>query len=72
MEKDVQAVDSISTNEDRRSTHEDHHLATSVHEEKACMEKEVLTRFFDSTKYSGAPDVGLHFGCPTVTYQVHA
>ena len=38
----------------------------------ACMKNGVLTRFFDSTKYSGAPDVGLPFGCPTMKYQVHA
>ena len=51
-----------STGEDKDSTLE----------EMACMKKGVLTRFFDSTKYSEAPDVGLPFGCPTVNHQVHA
>ena len=69
MEKDVKAVDSGSTDEDGRSTREDQH---STHDEMACIKKGVLTRFFDSTKYSGAPDVGLPFGCPTVNYLVHA
>ena len=63
-EKDVKVVDSCSTDEDRRSTREDKH---STHEEMVCMKKCVLTRFFDSTKYSGAPDMGLPFGCPTRT-----
>ena len=52
----------VSTGKDKHSTLE----------EMACMKNGVLTRFFDSTKYSGAPDVGLPFGCPTVNYQVHA
>ena len=56
------SADDASTDEDEDSTLE----------EMACMKNGVLTRFFDSTKYSGAPDVGLPFGCPTVTYQVHA
>ena len=44
----------------------------STQVEMACMKNGVLTRFYDSTKYSGAPDVGLPFGCLTVNYQVHA
>ena len=44
----------------------------STQEQMACIKNGVLTRFFDSTNYSGAPDVGLPFGCPTVNYHVHA
>ena len=51
------------------STDKDRH---STQEEMACKKKGVLTRFFDSTKYSGAPGVGKPFGCHTVNYQVHA
>ena len=40
----------------------------STQEKVACKKNGVLTRFYDSTKYSGAPDVGLPFGCPTVNY----
>ena len=40
----------------------------STQGEMACMKKGVLTRFFDSTKYTGAPDVGLPFGSPTMNY----
>ena len=40
----------------------------STQEHMACMKNGVLTRLFDSTKYSGTPDMGLPFGCPTVNY----
>ena len=52
------AVGGISIDKDKDSTQG----------EMACMKKGVVTRFFDSTKYSGAPDVGLPFGSPTMNY----
>ena len=62
MEKDVKAVNSIRLVK----------IIIRLMKEMACIKKRVLTQFFNSTKYSGAPDVGLPFGCPTVNYQVHA
>ena len=61
-EEDCYPIDKASTEKDKDSTQV----------KMVCMKNGVLTRFCDSTKYSGAPDVGLPFGCPTVTYQVHA
>ena len=58
MEEACDAVSGTSTDKDKDSTQG----------EMACMKKGVFTQFFDSTKYSGAPDVGLPFGCPTVNY----
>ena len=57
-EEAFDAISGTSTGKDKDSTQG----------EMACMTKGVLTRFFDSTKYSGAPDVGLPFGCPTMNY----
>ena len=57
-EEACDAASGTSTGKDKDSTQE--HVA--------CMKNGVLTRFSDSTKHSGAPDVGLPFGCPTVNY----
>ena len=53
-EEAFDAVGGTSTDKDKDSTQG----------EMACMKKRVLTRFFDSTKYVEATDVGLPFGCP--------